>query len=174
MSHINIEIKARCHDQESIRQILRSENAEFKGTDHQTDTYFRVSQGRLKLREGNIENNLIHYRRADTEGPKQSDVLLFRSDPGSALKEILTKALGILVIVEKKREIWFIGNVKFHLDLVEGLGSFVEIEAIDRDGSTGRDALLRQCRHYLRLFSIADKDLVPVSYSDMLMEKGRD
>jgi predicted adenylyl cyclase CyaB len=174
MKHINIEIKARCREQESIRKILRSEHAECKGTDHQTDTYFRVGHGRLKLREGNIENNLIHYRRDDKEGPRQSDVQLFRSDPGSSLKEILTKALGILVVVKKKREIWFIGNVKFHLDQVEGLGMFVEIEAIGQDGVTGSDSLLRQCRHYLRLFRIADKDLVPVSYSDMLMEKRRD
>lgn len=174
MAHINIEIKARCSNQESIRSILGSEHAECKGTDHQTDTYFRVGHGRLKLREGNIENNLIHYRRADTEGPKQSDVLLFRSDPGSSLKEILTEALGILVVVKKKREIWFIGNVKFHLDQVEGLGSFVEIEAIGGDDSTGSDSLLKQCNHYLRLFNIADKDLVSVSYSDMLLGKRRD
>ncbi len=168
MTHINIEIKARTTDITRIRQILESKNADFKGIDHQVDTYFNVKSGRLKLREGEIENHLIHYQREDKEGPKQSDVILFRSDPGSSLKEILTAALGIMVVVDKKREIYFIGNVKFHLDEVEKLGSFVEIEAIDLDGSLGKEKLLEQCRFYLGLFGIQEKDLIPGSYSDLL------
>lgn len=139
MSITNIEIKARSNKQDAIRELLLKEGAEFRGTDHQTDTYFRVPEGRLKLREGNIENQLIHYRRANQEGPKQADVLLFPSVPGSGLKEILTAALGILVVVDKEREIYFIGNVKFHIDHVKGLGSFVEIEAIDKEGTIGRE-----------------------------------
>ncbi|HPJ79511.1 MAG TPA: hypothetical protein PK489_12035, partial [Prolixibacteraceae bacterium] len=65
MTITNIEIKARTGRGEAIRKILLEAGAEFRGTDHQKDTYFRVSSGRLKLREGNIENQLIHYRRAD-------------------------------------------------------------------------------------------------------------
>ncbi|HOY52721.1 MAG TPA: class IV adenylate cyclase, partial [Prolixibacteraceae bacterium] len=126
MTITNIEIKARTGRGDAIRTILLEAGAEFRGTDHQKDTYFRVSSGRLKLREGNIENQLIHYRRADQEGPKQADVLLYPSSPGSHLKEILTTALGILVVVDKTREIYFNGNVKFHIDEVEGLGHFVE------------------------------------------------
>ena len=125
MAHLNIEIKAKSNDQDGIRKILESKNAEFKGIDHQIDTYFRVNSGRLKLREGQIENHLIHYQREDKEGPKQSDVILFNSNPQSSLKELLTKALGVLVVVDKKREIYFIDNVKFHIDAVQGLGSFV-------------------------------------------------
>jgi len=172
MSITNIEIKARSSKQDAIRELLLKEGAEFRGTDHQTDTYFRVSDGRLKLREGNIENQLIHYRRANQEGPKQADVLLYPSVPGSGLKEILTAALGILVVVDKIREIYYIGNVKFHIDHVKGLGSFVEIEAIDKEGTIGREKLLKQCNHYLGLFGIREEELVSVSYSDLLLEQG--
>ena len=68
MSHINIEIKARSNNQDRIRDILKSKNADFKGIDHQIDTYFNVPKGRLKLREGNIENNLIFYERKNQAG----------------------------------------------------------------------------------------------------------
>lgn len=84
MKHINIEIKAECNDQIRIREILKSENAEFRGVDHQTDTYFKVNTGRLKLREGNIENNLIYYIRENREGSKQADITLYKTEPGSA------------------------------------------------------------------------------------------
>ena len=169
MTIINIEIKARCNGQEAIRKMLLEAGAEFRGTDHQRDTYFRVSSGRLKLREGNIENQLIHYRRENQEGPKQADVLLYPSLPGSPLKEVLTAALGILVVVDKIREIYTIGNVKFHIDQVDGLGHFMEIEAIDREGTIGREKLHGQCHRYLTLFGIREEDLVACSYSDLLL-----
>ena len=169
MPHLNVEIKARCNNHDKIREILKSKGADFKGTDHQIDTYFNVPNGRLKLREGNIENHLIHYEREDKEGPKQSKVILYDSKPGSTLKEILTKALGILVVVDKKREIYFIENVKFHIDTVEGLGTFMEIEAIDSDGTIGKDKLQEQCQYYVDLFGIAPTDLLSNSYSDMII-----
>jgi adenylate cyclase, class 2 len=96
---------------------------------------------------------------------------LFKSDPEPSLKEILTKALGILVIVDKKREIYFIDNVKFHLDAVKDLGRFVEIEAIDNEGTIGKDRLLEQCQFFLDLFEISKEDLISVSYSDLLLQK---
>jgi predicted adenylyl cyclase CyaB len=169
--HINIEIKAKSTNQDKIREILKSLNADFKGTDHQTDTYFNVKNGRLKLREGNIENHLIYYEREDKEGPKQSNVILYKSNPESSLKEILTKALGILVIVKKQREIYFVDNVKFHLDAIQDLGTFVEIEAIDKDGTIGKKKLLEQCTNYMNLFEISRDDLISVSYSNLMMMK---
>ena len=171
MAHINIEIKAKSNNQDAIRRILKAKKAEFKGVDYQIDTYFKVNFGRLKLRQGKIENYLIWYQREDKEGPKQSDVILFKSNPKSSLKKILTKALGILVVVDKKREIYFINNVKFHIDAVKDLGMFIEIEAIDNDGRLGKDELLGQCRFFLNLFKILQKDLVSVSYSDLLLQK---
>ncbi len=171
MEQINIEIKAKSNNQDMIREILKSKNADFKGIDHQIDTYFKVNFGRLKLREGQIENYLIYYDRENKEGPKQSNVTLFKSDPESSLKEILTKALGVLVVVDKKREIYFINNVKFHIDIVKNLGTFVEIEAIDENGDIGEEKLLEQCQFFLDLFKISQEDLISVSYSDLLLEK---
>ncbi|MFB3896842.1 MAG: class IV adenylate cyclase [bacterium] len=168
---IIIEIKAKCDNQSRIRDILTSHHALFKGTDHQIDTYFKINHGRLKLREGNIENHLIYYDRENTATPKKSEVTLFKTEPGSSLKQILTQSLGILVIVDKQREIYFINNVKFHIDAVKDLGTFIEIEAIDDDGSIGKDKLREQCQHYLDLFQINPADLISHSYSDLLINR---
>jgi predicted adenylyl cyclase CyaB len=165
-----IEIKAHCANPQAMRDLLRSKNADFRGTDCQTDTYFKVERGRLKLREGNIENALVYYEREDQVGPKQAQVTLYPTSPESTLKEILTKSLGILVVVKKQREIYFIENVKFHLDTVDGLGTFAEIEAIDQDGTVGREKLLAQCHVFLELLRISPNELVAVSYSDLLLQ----
>jgi len=158
MSSINIEIKARTIHSAEIRKWLLDEGADFKGTDHQTDTYFNVPHGRLKLRQGNIENTLIYYERANAAGPKTSHFDLVPVADGEALKAVLTKSLGIKVVVQKEREIYFIENVKFHLDTLRQLGNFVEIEASNRHHN-----------FYMRRFAISDPDLVNLSYSDMLM-----
>jgi len=170
MKHTNIEIKARCNNHEGIRKILQTGNARFNGTDRQVDTYFNVNSGRLKLREGNIENALIHYLRDDNEEPKESDVLLYQNNKDGLLKELLTRALGVLVEVDKTREIYFIDNVKFHLDVVKELGEFVEIEAIGGNPDD-KHSLMEQCKFYLNLFGISKEDLIPYSYSDMLIKK---
>ncbi len=171
MNHINIEIKAKSNNHNKIREILKSKNADFKGKDHQTDTYFNVRRGRLKLRQGKIENSLIYYDRENKKGPKQSNVTLFKLLPKSSLKKLLTKALGILVVVDKQREIYFIDNVKFHIDSVKGLGNFIEIEAIDKDGNIEKAELLKQCQFFLDLFKISQGDLISFSYSDLLLKK---
>lgn len=174
MNHLLIEIKARCNDPLSIETILKERNAESKGIDHQIDTYFRVPKGRLKLREGNIENSLIHYHRSNQSGPKQSDVTLFKTpSDAAALKKILTDSVGVLAVVDKKRQIYFIENVKFHIDEVKGLGSFVEIEAIDSENTQkvmNAEELNAQCRFYIELFNIQKSDLLTHSYSDMVMD----
>ena len=176
MNRLLIEIKARCPAPLSIQAILKAHNARFIGLDHQIDTYFRVPNGRLKLREGNIENALIHYNRANQSGPKQSDVTLLKSPNEIAtLKKILIDSVGILAVVDKKREIYFIENVKFHLDNVVGLGNFVEIEAINSEnvdnteGVLSPEVLHAQCRFYMSLFDIQESDLLTNSYSDMVM-----
>ena len=142
----------------------------FIGEDHQTDTYFNVLKGRLKLREGNIENSLIYYERENTSAAKQSNILLYRHDADNALKEILIKLHGIKVVVTKKRRIYFIDNVKFHFDDVAGLGSFVEVEAIDEKGNIGIDKLKQQCDKYAHLFNINSSQLIQFSYSDLILQ----
>lgn len=168
--NINIEIKALCSDHDKIRNFLKSHNADFKGIDHQIDTYFKVNKGRLKLREGNIENNLIYYERENKQGPKQCNFTLFKSSPESSLKSILINSCGVLTVVDKTREIYFIENVKFHLDTVSGLGTFMEIEAIGTSGNIGKEKLLEQCNNFLKELDISDSDLVSVSYSDLLLK----
>ncbi|MGE5108757.1 MAG: class IV adenylate cyclase [Sphingobacteriales bacterium] len=168
--HLNIEIKAKCANPDAIRQYLLNNHAEFKGTDHQRDTYFNVPNGRLKLRQGNIENSLIHYERENQSGPKSSQVSLYKVADGDILRNTLEKALSIKVVVEKKREIYFINNVKFHLDEVPNLGNFAEIEAIDTNGTIGKGKLQEQCEFYLKAFDIKEEHLLTDSYSDMLMK----
>lgn len=169
MSILNVEIKANCKQPQLIKDILKDQKAQFIGIDHQVDTYFNAKEGRLKLREGNIEHTLIHYLRPNQAGPKSSQIELYHPPvQDAALKTILTKAMGILTVVDKQRAIYFIENVKFHIDEVKGLGSFVEIEAIDKDGSIGQEKLLEQCNFYLQLFGIEAQDLIDRSYSDLL------
>ncbi len=169
--HINYEFKAISNNIKQLEELLVQQNPRFVGEDHQIDTYFNVPVGRLKLREGNIENALIHYTRSNTATAKQSDVLLYQHQPNTILKQILTKALGVKVVVDKKRRIYFIDNVKFHFDEVKDLGTFVEVEAIDKEGSIGIEKLKEQCTYYANLFNIRNEDYIAVSYSDLLMEK---
>lgn len=124
----------------------------------------------MKLREGNIENALVFYQRSDQEGPKDSEVILYKNKPDSTLKSALEAACGTLVVVDKWRHIYFINNVKFHIDMVKDLGHFCEIEAIDETGEIGRERLGRQCRDYMDLLQIKKEDLVSNSYSDLLLE----
>ena len=170
MAHINVEFKAICLNPDYVRKTLKDLKADFKGLDHQIDSYFNVKNGRLKLREGTIEKALIFYEREDKKGPKQSNVILYHPNSSeiALLKDILVKTYGISVIVDKKREIYFIENVKFHIDDVENLGSFVEVEAIDSDGSISLQKLQKQCQYYLELLKISKSDLVSNSYSDLL------
>lgn len=168
---VNIEVKARTTHADRIRNWLLTHSADFKGTDHQTDTYFNVAAGRLKLREGNIERNLIWYQRANEAGPKASYFALHPVTDSESLKAILAAVNGIKVVVKKIREIYFIANVKFHLDTVEGLGSFVEIEASNKELDISQERLLEQCSYYQDRFGILAEDLIAKSYSDLLLEK---
>jgi len=169
--HINFEFKARTISNSELEKLVQEKNHSYKGLDHQKDTYFNVYNGRMKLREGNIENALIHYERKNEAGPKQSDVILYQHQPDAALKEILTKALGILTVVEKKRKIYFVDNVKIHFDEVEHLGNFVEVEAIDKTGSIGLEKLKEQCSFFISLFNIKAEQFISESYSDLLVKK---
>lgn len=168
MPIINFEFKAKANNLAELENRLQKLNPIFKGEDQQVDTYFNVKNGRLKLREGNIENALIHYERENTAEAKQSTVLLYQHQPNDTLKEILIKALGVKIIVDKIRRIYFIDNVKFHFDVVNGLGSFVEVEAIDKTGEIGLQKLREQCNSYANLFEIQPTNYIAKSYSDML------
>jgi adenylate cyclase class 2 len=179
---INVEIKARCANPEHVRNVLKKSGARRVGLDHQVDTYFSVPKGRLKLRQGTIETNLIHYHRKDGHSPKTSRVHLYQPADPSRLHDLLADALGIRATVRKHREIFFHRNVKFHIDQLDLLGSFVEIEVIAdadpdasrQDDATGADesAMYQICREWMRRLDIDEGDLLPQSYCDMIMETG--
>lgn len=166
----NIEFKAKVHDLEPYETKLKTLHPEYIGVDHQIDHYFNTKNARLKLREGNIENALIHYVRPDTNDVKKSEVILYKHAPDDALKDILTAQLGIKVIVDKIRKIYFIGNVKFHFDLVQDLGTFIEVEAINFGNRFTIGQLQAQCDHYFNFFDLEKKDLIAKSYSDLILE----
>jgi adenylate cyclase, class 2 len=175
MKGFNVEIKARCADPGRVRKILKERGADFKGVDRQVDTYFHVTRGRLKIRQGTIENCLVQYEREDTRGPKGSKIRLYPLDARAAadLKPVLVGALGVKVVVNKRREIYFIDNVKFHIDRVKGLGTFIEFEAMTDTARPGKKKLTDQCRFYMKLFGINDGDLAAGSYSDMTAIRSR-
>lgn len=174
MKRTNIEIKARCskEHQDEIRNYLNNNNAKYIGIDNQTDIYFQVKKGRLKLRKGNIENSLIYYEKDDERGSKKSKVIICKNnEPSPDLENIVRQIHDVLVEINKKREIYFIDNVKFHIDEVIGLGNFIEIEAISENNSLCEEKIKKQCDYYKRLFNIKDRDLISNSYSDMLLNK---
>lgn len=165
----NVEIKARCNDPDRIESILMENGADFHGTDVQCDTYFNVANGRLKMRQGNIENALIYYDRQDKAGPKKSEFILYRSDDLQELLPVLEKSLGIMKKVVKTRKIFYIDHTKFHIDHLEGLGNFVEIEVMDIEEKKSHEELEKICMHYMNLFDIKNNDLIEKSYSDLLV-----
>ncbi len=166
----NFELKAKLKDPDKVKDILLELNADYKGCDEQLDSYFNVPSGRLKLRQGNIENSLIFYKREDTNKAKESDIsfskIPFESDN---ILDVLTHALGVKKVIIKKRDIYFIYHVKFHIDYLEGLGSFVEVEVIDDKNEYSIEQMKELCLFYKNKLEISDSDLIDKSYSDMVL-----
>ena len=165
---VNIEFKAHCAHPEYVRNLLQKMGATFAGTDEQIDTYFNVSTGRLKLRRGNIENNLIYYERSDANRPRRSDVRLVRVTEPSILLGVLSHALGVHCVVAKRREIYFHDETKIHLDSLPTIGNFVEVEVISSLESPNEEEMQKTCRSWMRKLNITANDLVSASYADMI------
>jgi homotetrameric cytidine deaminase len=161
----NLEIKARDADPRRTLEAALALGAEDHGELKQRDTYFGGARGRLKLREQTPgEPELIQYRRPDEAGPRTSE---FRNVPvaaADALKTALDAALGTLVVVDKRRRLLLWEGVRIHLDDVDGLGAFVELEAPeDGDQAAKVERLSEE-------LAIADDDLIAGSYSDLLLD----
>ena len=165
----NIELKASLPSLADATITCATIEAHFEQDIHQIDTYFVVANGRLKLREcspGNCE--LIHYHRADVADTKASEYSIVVVDP--SIKEQLSEALGQLIVVDKVRALWLWENVRIHLDTVEGLGTFIEFEAVlsdeydDADGHQKLGWLQEQ-------FNIRPEHVIDVSYSDLMLVK---
>jgi adenylate cyclase class IV len=147
----NVEVKARIG---SVEALLPSARALADGPEElieQDDTFFACAHGRLKLRDfGDGSGELIHYERANTEGPKLSDYVRAPTTDPAALREALTRAHGVIGRVRKMRWLLMAGKTRIHLDRVEGLGDFIELEVVLRseqsvtDGEAIAEALMDQ------------------------------
>jgi predicted adenylyl cyclase CyaB len=169
----NIEIKSKIVAFEKTRRIAVSLSDVKEQILHQTDTFFNVSKGRLKLREfGDGNGELIYYERQDSEGPKQSNYFIVPTQQPKALAETLSKALGIKGIVRKKRLLFLKGPTRIHLDIVEGLGEFLELEVVMNDAMTPAEGVTI-AEELMRALGIQPNHLIDRAYIDLLLEKNR-
>ena len=163
----NVEIKARVGDLQAVEARARAMATRPPQELAQDDTFFRCAEGRLKLRDfGNGRGELIHYRRADATGPKVSDYAMCPTDAPRELRETLARALGVAGRVVKRRRVHFVGRTRVHLDEVEGLGSFVELEVVLLPGeSPGQGEA--EARHLMAALGISEAQLVTGAYVDL-------
>ncbi len=164
----NIEIKARVHDIETFKTRAEMLSDVPVRILHQVDTFFHVPQGRLKLRvEGSGQGQLIYYLRPDETGPKTSQYEIYFSDNPDVLGSVLSISLGVRGVVRKTRQLYLVGQTRIHLDQVEDLGDFMELEVVlaaEQDEFAG-EAIANSLRARLGI----DPDaLVRGAYLDLL------
>jgi predicted adenylyl cyclase CyaB len=165
----NIELKARDGDPERSLACCRELGAVDHGVLWQRDTYFPVASGWLKLREQRPGDAvLIHYDRPDQPEQRESRYQLARVLDVEEARQALTDALGVTVTIVKQRHLFLWNSVRIHLDDVDGLGRFIELEAVapptsDLENEWRQVALLRQ-----RL-AITDENLVAAGYAQQMM-----
>ena len=169
----NIEIKARCDNLETVAAKARELASAGPLHATQEDTFSRVFKGRLKLRiSPPAKGEFIYYFRADTTGPAQSRYFRVAVPRAELVKRVCSAVLGVKGVVRKHRTIYLVGNTRVHLDEVEGLGSFVEIEVVLPDGGATGDGVAT-AEKLMEELSIGDADLVPSAYLDLLNESNR-
>ena len=167
----NIEIKAKCGDFNYARQTAKRLQTDYIGNLHQIDTYFETKEGRLKLREINdIEAQLIPYYKEYSTGPMKSSYSVLPVNDPDNLKHILDKTLGTITVVDKKREVFLINNVRVHLDEVKNLGTFIEFEAVYEENSpSDKEREVAKVSKLMDTFKIQEEDLLDKSYIDYLL-----
>ena len=166
----NVEIKARVADLAPIEARARAIATAGPTDIAQDDTFYRCERGRLKLRRfADGRGELIHYDRGDAEGPKLSDYVIAPTAEPDKLHEALSRSNGVLGRVKKQRRLYLVDNTRVHLDRVEGLGAFVELEVVLRDGETQAqgEAIARRV---LGDLGIERSQLVAGAYFDLLHE----
>lgn len=169
---MNIELKARLSNlQDTKRKVEALENIRFEADDRQTDTFYNIPRGRLKLRESTFYGNiLIPYLRVDNSAAKQSDYTLIEVKYPEALKRLFIEMFGIKIIVKKRRLIYLYENVRIHLDRVEHLGDFLEFEAV-LDGKNNAENGRRKIAFLRAQLNINDEDLVSTAYADLILHR---
>ncbi len=165
---LNIELKARLADLAAAREVAAAIATKRLGVQRQIDTYFHAREGRLKLRQiDGLKAELVWYDRPDQTGAKASRYVLVPVSNPESLKQALAAAWGVRCVVDKRREIFLVDNVRIHLDEVTDLGTFLEFEAVlgpRVDAAAGA----AQVADLIERFSIRPDDLLAGSYADML------
>lgn len=163
----NIEIKARITDYDKVKSLIEELCPTPVQTEHQEDTSFNTHKGRLKLRETKTDSALIYYDRKDSFEPIQSDIAISFIDNSATLKSVLSKSLGIRGVVKKKRILYKYAQTRIHLDNVENLGKFIELEVVLKSDQTLKDGDTI-ANNLMNKFNIQKSDLVDVAYIDLI------
>jgi len=164
----NVEWKARLRDPVGVEARAARLATDGPLDLEQDDTFFACPAGRLKLRElAPDRGELIFYERADVGGPKLSSYVLAPTPAPAGLREALGRAYGVIGRVRKRRRVYLVGRTRVHLDQVEGLGDFVEIEVVLADGDCTEDGEA-EARELMRALGVDAADLVAGAYLDLL------
>jgi adenylate cyclase class IV len=163
----NVEIKARVTDPNAMRSRIESLGATGPDELVQTDTFYNVPVGRLKLREfADGTGELIFYERPDALGPKVSDYHRAPTPEPVPLREVLARSLGVRATVRKRRAVFLLGQTRIHLDDVDGLGSFIEFEVVLHDGQPASEGE-RIVADLMDALSMSPADLIAHAYVDL-------
>jgi predicted adenylyl cyclase CyaB len=163
----NIEIKARVHDMARLHERAAAISDTPPVLIEQEDIFFNVPAGRLKLRIFPASRGeLIYYDRGDRHGPKQSSYVISPTDDPASLQAALMAALGVYGIVRKRRTLYMHGVTRIHLDEVEGLGQFMELEYVVPEGADAAEDN-ETVREIMRLLDIVEEDLIAGAYVDL-------
>ena len=169
----NVEVKARVTDFDALRRRAESMSDAPVEVLDQRDTFFAVPHGRLKLRVLAPDAcELISYERSDAAGAKLSEYHIVRSSDPETFLKVLSAALQIRGVVAKRRFLYRIGRTRLHLDAVEGLGTFMELEVVLDEGQSTEEGRAIAER-LLDDLKIDEADRVSGAYIDLLQEDGR-
>jgi len=165
----NVEIKARVGDLAATRRLVEGAADGPPVSLAQTDTFFRVGRGRLKLREpSGAEAELIYYERPNQASPRESRFERIAVPDAPALRTLLASALGVCGQVTKRRLAYRVGRTRIHLDHVDGLGDFLELEVeLEPDEPVAAGA--EEARRLMTRFGIREDALVAEAYVDLLI-----
>jgi adenylate cyclase class 2 len=163
---VNLELKASITKKGMALKIAEILRAKKIGVLRQLDTYFNVANGRLKLREmAGGRNELIYYRRPNRSGARYSQYSVVSIQDSKSVKNLLTSALGVRTVVRKRRTLFIYRNSRIHIDSVEGLGDYLEIEVLVLHGKRQARQMYDELR---KIFSPVINRIVPGSYSDLI------
>jgi predicted adenylyl cyclase CyaB len=163
----NLEAKFRLGDLGAARAQAEAIGFTFRGILVQRDTFFSVPHGKLKLREQPDGAWLIHYRREQAEGLKLSNYEIAAVANPEAIRAMLSAATGVIAEVRKQRTLLMRGKIRLHLDRVDGLGEFGEIEAVLSEGDEA-ESYRAAVAEILGALEVRDGDLIGVSYFELM------